>query len=838
MKKTMQCCLSVLLVLLMAIGAVACTAPTAETSPDATEPAQTGQNDSGDAAEGTYVPGTYTASAQGFGGDVVVTAEVDGQSILNVTVEGSGETPGVGSVAIEEMPALILEAQSADIDTISGCTYTSKAILTALSSALEEAAGTQKEIAALKMAPGVYEAQAAGYSKTRPVNVTVTVTDYAVTKIEVGDNKENVGILESVTDLLIPRIIEQQSVDVDAICGATASSMAVSTAVEDCIAQALAAAGTDASAIEYFHKKTTPEPSQETIDVDIVVVGMGGSGTAAAMMAAETQKNLGQEVSVLTIEKAGKFGGTACNTSVLLAFDSKFTEEAFNNGERYFDSAVCDAELRAATTLNDFQEMGWKKILEESGNTVDWLISHGFYFGEPKPGLAGTMPNSLEYNGAGGEKSLAVAYSYFKKMVEDYTEIGGEYLLETEGVDLIYDEATNTVTGVKAINHVTGTEYTINAKSVVLATGGFGANDAMEEELYEGSQTGAYRHDISMMQNDGKMIQAAMNIGAATAGFEDCLSGVIWNIGIPNRLTTYDLIWVDGSYDLFRDDVGAWSYNDIPEMMVNDWDGLFINPEGERFVNEAGIWAGKNNNGSLYYTLWSPALLDYVNESGFSNNFSGNFLTTSSMTSGIFPLNTGVKDMGTDVYEIMEECVRTGNALKADTLEELAELAGMDPAVLLATVEQYDAACASGVDEEFGKDAAYLHAVGDEGPYYFLLAMPRAYTSGGGLYVNDKLQVISASDDVTPVNGLFAAGTDCLGATPPFFYGGEYLSWAFVSGRGAGRSAARYAAELDLEYELETITMDNGLSFITGGESSSAEDPGTPMGFLRDETDK
>ena len=136
---------------------------------------------------------------------------------------------------------------------------------------------------------------------------------------------------------------------------------------------------------------------------------------------------------------------------------------------------------------------------------------------------------------------------------------------------------------------------------------------------------------------------------------------------------------------------------------------------------------------------------------------------------------------------------------------------------------------------ERGGRAIGLTPVGEEGPYYLLLAMPRAYTSGGGLYVNDKLQVLSAEDETTPMAGLFAAGTDCLGATAPFYYGGEYLSWAFVSARGAGRSAARYAAGLDLEYELETIEV--GGLMVTGGDSSSADDPDTPMGFLRDENE-
>lgn len=749
----------------------------------------------GSTAFAAYAPGMYEGTGKGFGGDVKVTVEVDEGNILNVSVEGKDETAGIGSRALEVMPGLILAAQGSPADVVSGCTFTSKGILDALNDALKQASGeTSAQTAAVSMAPGVYEGQAMGYSRTRPVCVNVTVTKDAITDIQVASNKENVGILESVTTLLIPRMLETQSVAVDAICGATASSNAVKATVEDCLTQALVAGGSDASAMDHFRTTTQPAVSEETLEADVLVVGIGASGAAAAMMAADTQNQEGMDVSVLAIDKAGKFGGTGCNTSVMLGFDSKITEAMFNNGEPYFDKAVVDEELHAAVSLNDFQEMGWRKIQNESGEMLDWLISHGFYFGQAKPGLAGSYPVTYEYNGVAGEASLAVTYGFYKDMMEDFTALGGKYLLETEATDLIYDEQSGAVTGVKAVNHHTGVHYTINAKSVILATGGFGANDEMEKALYEGHQTGAYRHDISMMQNDGKMIASAIDIGAATAGFEDCLNGVIWNIGIPNRLSGHEIIWKEGSYDMFRDDVGAWSVSDIPEMMVNDWDGVFVNAQGRRFVNEAGVWAGKNNNGSLYYTLWSKDLLDYVNEHGFSVNFSGNFLTTSSMTSGVFPMETGVKDMGADLYALMDECVATGNAVKADTLEELAALVGMEPAALKETVAAYNAACASGNDEAFGKPAPFLHAIGEDGPYYFLLAMPRAYTSGGGLHVNNDLQVLSASDDATPIPGLFAVGTDCLGATPPFFYGGEYLSWAFVSGHGAGRTAARYAA--------------------------------------------
>lgn len=775
-------------------------------------------------ADGPYTDGVYTGTAQGFGGNVSVTITVEDGTITDVTAEGPNETDGVGSRAVELLPASFLEAQSADVDAVAGATSSSRGLVQAFKQAQVQASGeVAATAAALKMAPGKYSAVVKGYSKTRPMTVDVTITDYAVTKIEVGENKENVGILKSVIDLLIPRIIERQSVDVDAICGATASSNAVKRAVEDCMEQALKAAGTDVSAMDYFHKDYVPEKSEETVDVDVLVVGMGGSGSAAAMMAVDTQQKLGKEVSVLAIDKAGKFGGTACNTSVMLAFDSKYTQDTYNNGEPYFDKSYCDQEFRSVATMTPYQEMGWNKMLNESGYALDFLISHGFYFGEPKPGLAGDKPNSFEYTGQPGEASLAIVYTYFQQLWDDFTKAGGKYMLETEGTDLIVDPESGAVTGVKAINHVTGVEYTINAKSVVLCCGGFGANDELEKELYRGSQTGAYKHDISIMQNDGKMMVSAIANGAAVGGMEDCLTGIIWNFGVPNPLTCYDLNWIEGTYDIFRDDEGCWSFNDVPNIMVSAWESVAVNPEGRRYNNEAGIFTLKMNNGSLYYSLWSKDLLDYINENGFGINFAGNFINSSSMTSGAFPLNTGVKDLGMDVYEIMEKCVETGNAIKADTLEELAELAGMDPAVLAETVEIYDAGVDSGEDA-FGKDPVFMHKIGSEGPFYFLLGMPRPYTSGGGLLINDKLQVLSATDEETPIEGLFAGGTDCLGATPPPFYGGEQLCWAMTSGRGAGRSAARYAAGETLEYEEEYAEVTRAVTAVNTDNASAAMD--------------
>lgn len=78
-----------------------------------------------------------TGKAQGFGGEVTVEVTVDGDKITAVTATGDSETEGIGSKAIEELPGKIVEANSADVEVVSGATVTSTAIIDAVKSALE-----------------------------------------------------------------------------------------------------------------------------------------------------------------------------------------------------------------------------------------------------------------------------------------------------------------------------------------------------------------------------------------------------------------------------------------------------------------------------------------------------------------------------------------------------------------------------------------------------------------------------------------------------------------------------------------------------------------------------
>lgn len=92
------------------------------------------------ANKGLYKAGSYTADAKGYGGDVVVTVTVDENKITTVSVKGADETEGIGTKAINELPDIILEKQSIEVDAVAGATITSQAIKDALKTALEQAA--------------------------------------------------------------------------------------------------------------------------------------------------------------------------------------------------------------------------------------------------------------------------------------------------------------------------------------------------------------------------------------------------------------------------------------------------------------------------------------------------------------------------------------------------------------------------------------------------------------------------------------------------------------------------------------------------------------------------
>ncbi len=751
---------------------------------------------------GNFTDGSFSGSEKGYGGDVTVVLTVSGGKIKNVDISGDKETPSVGQAAFDKLAASILDSQSADIEAVSGASFTSKAVIGAAEKAVAAAKGISAEaIEPVSMADGTYTAETWSFSPNFPLQVSVEVSDNKFTGIEIIGGNDTKPILQSAIDLLIPRMIENQSVTVDSITGATTSSNGIKAATEDCLVQAIQAAGGDVKSVKAFYVNADKKSETLQIETDVLVVGMGGSGIATAVRAAEelyaANGNNPEAVNVLGIDKAGKYGGTSAVTSSPMSINPP-SFVASNGGKDYVDVDV----LKAAWidyTEGDAKEWSIDYMMNESGNATDWLMERGFDFGAPMQGLSEPYEAVVAYGGQFGIKKEIVA-GYFDTIMELYAEIGGEYMLETSATDLLTDASGN-VTGVLAEN-ADGTKYEIHAKSVVLATGGFAGSGEMTNRYLSTEYyplTGeAYNH-YGMRQNDGAMIQAAIDKGAAT-----------YNIGVPPIshiggaaaiMHEYEVTPIEGSFDLWTGREATRSLNDIPMMMAVAPNAMAVNSAGVRFVDETSLGSyGNWQAGPRFYTIWSNEMIDEIKETGLRFDSNGLFVNQ-----GGWPINTPVEN----VYEVLDKAVSHGIAVKADSLSALAESLEMDPAVLETTVENYNVYCdsrenpADGITKSsvvYGLSGmpidntnSTFEKVEGDGPYYAVIGSPCVYSTTGGLDINEKFQVLGKDGSV--INGLYAVGTDSIGVMLTekkeyVAYGGAAQGWAFTSGYLAGAIVA------------------------------------------------
>lgn len=707
------------------------------------------KDDKADDKPGVYKAGTYTAVKKGYGGDISVTIEVDKDKILSVAIKGDKETAGVGSNAVEKLPDAIKNANSAEVDGVSGATVSSDAILAAAKDCLAQAkgesaaSGTAQKPAAISMKPGTYTSQSIGFGGK--MTVEATLTDKEITKINVLDNKETAQIFESAYPLYPDRIIKAQSVSVDAICGATASSNAILTALKDCIKQA----GGDPSA---FEKEIPKSTAKETYDCDIVVVGAGGAGMTAAVAAAENGAK------VIMVEKAAKVGGTASNTTggmginpkKLLDTGKSITEEEINT---MFNQWMKESSYKANGVI-------LRKFINESGKTLDWMEERGFDFLETNKFL--TSPYLVNNNYVGPKFPNTLAMGYYDAFNDYFKSKGGTVMLETEGKELLMDKDGNAV-GITAEKY-DGTSITINAKKVILATGGYAGSAEMKKK-YLGYDYKLY----GMAQNKGTGINMGLSAGAALRYPNMVASHMV---GPYTRLTNFD------DFD-----------NNIIFGMTNGSPGLLnVDMSGYRFQNEAAAteqWV----EGDYYWVLATQSQVDTLAEKGIIG------LGTDKPIMGLPFLGTmpAIDAPMKNIQKVLDYCMQIGSVVKADSIEALAKAAGMSPEILASNIKLYNQHCEAKKDETFGKDPKYLNAYKDgEKAYYALKAAPYIYTSIGGLNVDENMRVLR--EDNSLIKGLYATGVDSMGVlfggNQYLSYGGPALGYAFTSGRIAGEHAA------------------------------------------------
>lgn len=246
-------------------------------------------------SQSTYTPGTYTGSAQGFGGLVEVVVTVDDSKIKEVTINAEKETESIGQAAAESLVSVILDKQSSEFDGVAGASVTSAAVKEALQKALDAAMGKEAQGATLDMKDGTYTATAISYAeenglaKPGTLNVEVVIEGNKISSINVVDYTDTDVIGGMAFPILADEIVASQSLAVDVVAGATVSSNAFIQAVKDCVNEAGGEASVSALAEVSIAK---PEATSTNYDTDILVIGAGMAGLSAALEAAQQGANV------------------------------------------------------------------------------------------------------------------------------------------------------------------------------------------------------------------------------------------------------------------------------------------------------------------------------------------------------------------------------------------------------------------------------------------------------------------------------------------------------------------------------------------------------------------
>jgi len=534
--------LALITALALALSAFGCSPKQPESTTE--QPASTQEQPKSTEAQGIYTPGTYDGESMGYGGTVTVTITVDASSITNVTVTGDQETPNVGGAALEKLAEQIKDAQSAEIDGVSGATFTSTAAREGAAKAIAQAKGEQVENTA-NLTPGTYTATKEGFQHCH-VTVSVTVDEKSIQDVQIVECTDNpVTVTETPCREIPAAILANQTYNVDGVTGATFTSNAIKNAVRDCLDQA---GGSDAfsAAVE-----KAPLTQGEDVHTDILVVGGGGAGMTAAIEAysGETAKEA-NGLSVTLIEKAGFLGGT---TSVSGGAYYIYDDETGAYDDAWLDHVV-ESEK---TALQPFMhlEINEDLIRGEAGTFVrtNKLLGEAGVNAPVGPwGITLSSPDDHQepyWNGS------YLAYAVNKYLPDTAIDVR----LNTRAMKLITDE-TGAVTGVE-VQDKTST-YNIYAEKVILACGDFASNHEMIEEyapeFVEGLVFGAGT-------NTGDGLRMALEVGAVPLG--DTMMG---SLGYDN------VVGIKSDYRTFLD------YGNGRSMIVN--------MEGNRFFNEAGRW--------------------------------------------------------------------------------------------------------------------------------------------------------------------------------------------------------------------------------------------------------
>jgi fumarate reductase flavoprotein subunit len=473
-------------------------------------------------------------------------------------------------------------------------------------------------------------------------------------------------------------------------------------------------------------------------ETDVVVIGSGISGLAAALTAAEGG------VKVIVFEKQRSLGGTSNFVQGMFAVESEMQRKRYIDCTRdeAFKNFMDYSHWRANASLV-------RAIVNESGPTISWLQEKGVEFSDATVNMP-DAPSTYHVVKGGGAAMIKILASVAKE----------------EGIDIRLGahvqrlrKAGGKITGVIAEEN--NEEIEVTSKAVVIASGGY-ANNKEWIKKYSGYDLDVNVMPVGNVDKLGDGIRMAWEVGAAEEGM--------------------------GILELFR--AGPLG-PDFPMKnqieFVTCQPDLWINPRGERFCNEGiSFYDSEVGNANARFkegytfSIFDDSVIERLLDRGVDRGIAIENPPGTKPVNIRRELNAALERGSTDVFA-------------ADSLEELAKKIDVESEVLKATVEEYNCYCEKGHDELFAKNPNYLRPI--KVPKFYAVKVRTVFLGTlGGIKINQRSEVIDKKGNVIP--GLYAVGYDASGMWGDSYCfkaaSGASSGFAANSGRIAGKNALKY----------------------------------------------
>jgi fumarate reductase flavoprotein subunit len=499
----------------------------------------------------------------------------------------------------------------------------------------------------------------------------------------------------------------------------------------------------------------------ENLQAELVVIGGGGAGLAAAVTAAERGcKN------IVVLEKAGAPAGSSAMAHDIFGAESPVQKRAGVDARK-------DDLFKMAMEWAHWNRVNPRLVrafIDRSGDTIGWLEEKGLEFAIAQF-FPGQVPWVRHYivNGQGA--------MLMKLMRKNCADLGITIHTNSRGKKIIRDNSGN-ITGVRATTK--NGELTVNAKAVIITTGGYGNNKEMLKahcQYYQDTMT----YD-GVPGNTGDGVEIATEVGAATAGMGSLILHGPFIARTEVKAVKLDAKGHDGKEFQVRLQELAWEPYTI-----------WMNKHGRRFMDEAhslAFFASGNavaqQPDGIAYSIFDSDTVRMMERQGLVR--SGIFGISAHTLHGFVPPAVPLPGLEKELHKRSEP----GFMMISDSWHDIAEWIGAEPKVLGNSIDEYNNACDRSHDNLFVKDTKYLRAI-RTAPYFVLKGHASICDAIGGIKINEDMEVLDTKDK--PIPGLYAAGssTGCWESESYCYHlTGHLLGFALNSGRIAGENAVAY----------------------------------------------